>query len=138
MPECYVCPPLSSGIRSPGTGVTNGCEPRCGCWELNLRPLQGQQGLLRAEHLSIRIKSCLQCLMFRLGHRSDLSNIFFFLTETFKLLLVCLTARYIIIIYSDITMLMVLHCLRQNFFSRLQFFFSYKKNMLLGGKTAQQ
>jgi hypothetical protein len=27
------------GIRSPGTGITNGCEPPCRFWESNLRPL---------------------------------------------------------------------------------------------------
>ena len=24
---------LSQGVRSPGAGVTAGCEPPCGCWE---------------------------------------------------------------------------------------------------------
>ena len=28
------------GIESPGAGVKNGCEPPCGCWELNLSLLQ--------------------------------------------------------------------------------------------------
>jgi hypothetical protein len=23
-------------VRCPGTGVTDGCEPPCGCWESNL------------------------------------------------------------------------------------------------------
>jgi hypothetical protein len=29
------------GIRSPRTGVTGGCEPMYGCWELNPGPVQG-------------------------------------------------------------------------------------------------
>ena len=29
-------------IRSPGTGVKDGYELPCGCWESNLGPLQGQ------------------------------------------------------------------------------------------------
>lgn len=33
------------GVRSPGTGVMNGCEPPCGCWD----PLQKHQVLLTAE-----------------------------------------------------------------------------------------
>ena len=33
---CAWCPWKSKlGIRSPGTGVADGCEPPCGCWELN-------------------------------------------------------------------------------------------------------
>ena len=31
------------GIRSLGTGVTDGCELPCGCWEWNPGPLQEQQ-----------------------------------------------------------------------------------------------
>jgi hypothetical protein len=39
------------GVRSPGTGVTDGCEPPlCGCWELKPGPLQEQPVLL--SHLS--------------------------------------------------------------------------------------
>ena len=37
------------GIRSPGTGVTDGCEPPYGYWESNLGPLEEQQVLLKAE-----------------------------------------------------------------------------------------
>ena len=36
-------------VRSPGTGVIDGCEPPCGCWESNLGPLEEQQMLLTAE-----------------------------------------------------------------------------------------
>ena len=28
------------GVRCPGTGVTDGCELPCGCWELNPGPLE--------------------------------------------------------------------------------------------------
>jgi hypothetical protein len=37
------------GAGSPGTGVTDGCKPSCGCWELNLGPLQKQDVLLASE-----------------------------------------------------------------------------------------
>lgn len=38
------------GIRSPGTGVAGVFwAPRCGCWELSLRPLKEQQTLLTTE-----------------------------------------------------------------------------------------
>ena len=29
--------------------ITDGCEPLCGCWELNLGPLEEQSVLLTAE-----------------------------------------------------------------------------------------
>ena len=41
----HVCPvPLRSeeSIRPSGTGVPNGCEPPCWCWELSSGPLQEQ------------------------------------------------------------------------------------------------
>lgn len=34
------------GIRSPGSGITDGCDWLCGCWELKLSPLEEQQALL--------------------------------------------------------------------------------------------
>ena len=37
------------GVGYPETGVTEGWEPSCGCWELNLGPLQEQPELLTAE-----------------------------------------------------------------------------------------
>lgn len=40
------------GIRSHRIGVIGGFELPCGCWELSLGSLQGQQVLLTAEHLS--------------------------------------------------------------------------------------
>ena len=36
-------------VGSPGTGVTDGCEPTYRGWELNLDPLEEQQVLLTAE-----------------------------------------------------------------------------------------
>jgi hypothetical protein len=37
------------GVRSTGTGVTDGCKLPSGCWELNLRPLEEQPLFLTAE-----------------------------------------------------------------------------------------
>lgn len=37
------------GIGSLEPGITDGCEPRCGCWELNPSPLQEQHAILTAE-----------------------------------------------------------------------------------------
>lgn len=34
---------------TPGTGVKNGCELLCGCWELTLGPLEGKPVLLTTE-----------------------------------------------------------------------------------------
>ena len=42
---CLVSMPAES-VTSPGTGVTDGCEPPCMCWELNLGPLEEQSVLL--------------------------------------------------------------------------------------------
>ena len=36
-------------IKATRTGDTDGCEPPCGCWEMNLGPLQEPQVLLTAE-----------------------------------------------------------------------------------------
>jgi hypothetical protein len=33
----------------PGIGVTDSCEPPCGCWELNSEPLEEQSVLLTTE-----------------------------------------------------------------------------------------
>ena len=40
---------LENGARSSGTGVKDGCEPPCVCWELNPDPLEEQLVLLNAE-----------------------------------------------------------------------------------------
>jgi hypothetical protein len=49
MYECFACVHIheirvclkrsEEDRRAPGTGVTDGCEPPCGCWELNSGPL---------------------------------------------------------------------------------------------------
>jgi hypothetical protein len=62
MCECfacmYVCKHVEShviqgkGIGSSGTGVTDGCEPPCGSWELNLGALEERHVLLSTEPLS--------------------------------------------------------------------------------------
>ena len=40
---------LCEDVRSPGIGVKDGCEPPCGCRELNPGPLEEQPVLLTAE-----------------------------------------------------------------------------------------
>jgi hypothetical protein len=40
---------LCEDVRSPGTGVVDSCELPCGCWKLNLGPLEEQPMLLTAE-----------------------------------------------------------------------------------------
>jgi hypothetical protein len=45
---CLVSMEASRVVGSTGTGVTDGCELPCGCWELNLGPLQEQPGYLAA------------------------------------------------------------------------------------------
>jgi hypothetical protein len=51
MTICSTCMP-EEGIRNPGPGAISSCEQLCGCWELNLGPLQEQQVLLLLHHLS--------------------------------------------------------------------------------------
>lgn len=53
----YVCVPgtclvSSEGMRSSATGVSDGCEPPCGCWGPNPGPLQEQQATLNHDPLS--------------------------------------------------------------------------------------
>jgi len=48
LPACVSVYPVSAGCLwrprkgtgSSGTGITDGCERQCGCWELNLGPLE--------------------------------------------------------------------------------------------------
>ena len=49
----------SQCVRSSGTGVTDNCELLCGCWDLNLGPLEEQLVFLTAElsHLSSPIRA---------------------------------------------------------------------------------
>lgn len=39
--------------RPPEFGVMDSCEEACGCWKLNLGPLQEQQALLTMEAISL-------------------------------------------------------------------------------------
>jgi hypothetical protein len=43
----YMC--ACEGVRCPGTNTTDDCELLCGCWELDLGPLQDQPELLTTE-----------------------------------------------------------------------------------------
>ncbi|CAO2630728.1 hypothetical protein LEMLEM_LOCUS20997, partial [Lemmus lemmus] len=39
--NCVQCPRRpEEGIRSPGTGVTDGCDPPCWRWDSNLDPME--------------------------------------------------------------------------------------------------
>lgn len=46
---CLVTQSSEEGIVSPGTGITDGCEPPRSCWEVNPGPLYEQQALLNDE-----------------------------------------------------------------------------------------
>lgn len=47
---CVWCPwKPEEGVRTLGTGITDGCEPLCGCREPKLCSLEEQQGLFIAE-----------------------------------------------------------------------------------------
>ena len=47
---CLVClGVLSLCVGFPGTGVPDSCELSCGCWELNLSPLEKQSVFLTSE-----------------------------------------------------------------------------------------
>lgn len=46
------------GNESPGTGATDGYQLPCGCWELNMDPLQKEQVLLTTEP-SLCFASCI-------------------------------------------------------------------------------
>jgi hypothetical protein len=47
----HLCNTLGSqkSVESSGTGVTDSCEPPCGCWELNPEPLEEQPVFLTTE-----------------------------------------------------------------------------------------
>ena len=54
LPACmyvhHVCTlEVKEDIGCPETGVTDSCEAPCGCWDLNLDPLEEQQVLLVME-----------------------------------------------------------------------------------------
>ena len=40
---------MSAGQQRAPTPIIDGCEPPCGCWELNARPLEEQAMLLTSE-----------------------------------------------------------------------------------------
>ena len=50
---CTMCVPCpwspEEGVKFLGTGVKDGCEPLCGCWEWDLGPLEEQPVLLTTE-----------------------------------------------------------------------------------------
>ena len=49
---CWVPVEARRGPTSPWTGVTGGCEPLCGCWELNPGPLEEQLVLFNCRAIS--------------------------------------------------------------------------------------
>lgn len=53
---CIICVSGAYGsqkkVRIPGIGITDGCEPLTGCWELSPGCLPKQQVLLSLHHLS--------------------------------------------------------------------------------------
>ena len=51
---------LEEGIRSPGSGVTDGCEPPCGYGELNPGPLEEQPVLLTTDPLFLALSGHLK------------------------------------------------------------------------------
>lgn len=46
---CGACGGRKRAPGAPGTGVTDGCEPSCGCWESSPDPLPQQPVLLTTE-----------------------------------------------------------------------------------------
>jgi hypothetical protein len=42
MYACSACEGQKRASDTPRTGITGGCKPQCGCWELNPGPLQEQ------------------------------------------------------------------------------------------------
>ena len=52
------------GIRSPGTGAVDGCELPCGCWELNVGPLQGQPQLSYWTNSAVPTLFCFKCYVY--------------------------------------------------------------------------
>ena len=46
---CCACRGQKESAGSLGTGVTDGCEPPCACWELTLGSLEEQPVLLTTE-----------------------------------------------------------------------------------------
>jgi hypothetical protein len=66
------CHCLQTHQKRASDPITDGCEPPCGCWELNLGPLEEQSMFLTAEpqrlwFLSCWISSCHHSLTFTLA-----------------------------------------------------------------------
>lgn len=49
MPQLSAFGGSEEGVGSPGTGIAGGYEAPCGCWEVNLSPLEQQPVLLTTE-----------------------------------------------------------------------------------------
>lgn len=71
--------------RPPRTGVTNSCNPQepCGCWKLNLSPLEELPVLLTTEpflqpldvnFLSDMLRFCIECLSQHLGMAANIGT----------------------------------------------------------------
>jgi hypothetical protein len=67
---------LLLSLDTPEDPITDGCEPPCGCWELNSRPL-GEQSVLLTAETSFQPKNFLKTLA--IPHRFEEMN---FLSET--------------------------------------------------------
>jgi hypothetical protein len=50
----YVCHCLQTHQKRASDPITDGCEPPCGCWELNSGPLEEQSVLLTTEPSSLQ------------------------------------------------------------------------------------
>ena len=48
--------------------ITDGCEPPCGCWDLNSKPLEKQSVLLTAEPSSLQPLQFTQCIFCAFWH----------------------------------------------------------------------
>ena len=55
---------LCEGVIFPGTGVTDGCELPCGCWELKVGSLEEYPMLLMAESSSLQTQETISSSFF--------------------------------------------------------------------------
>jgi hypothetical protein len=51
---CAASMEARGGMGFPGTEVTDSCELPCGCWEMNLCPLEEQSVLATADQLYLK------------------------------------------------------------------------------------
>ena len=84
-----------AAVGFPGTGVIDSCELPCGCWELNLGPLQEQQGLLAASP-SLAPAHLEHCYFPR--QQADLNVVVVYLLLFFVVIVVLLFSEEIFII----------------------------------------